>query len=72
MTPQRLRAYVLILIRDVAIPSGGLYLAVSHPPYYLLPLIAGMLGVPLVARGGGDDLEPDSRPSPDPLPSSEE
>lgn len=57
MTPARLRAYVLIVMRDVLIPAGGLALAMILPlterfEYWHLPLIAGMLGVPLVARGG--------------------
>lgn len=57
MTPARLRAYVLILMRDILIPLGGLALALILPltdrfEYWHLPLIAGMLGVPLVARGG--------------------
>lgn len=57
MTPARLRAYVLIIMRDILIPAGGLALALILPltdrfEYWHLPLIAGMLGVPLVARGG--------------------
>lgn len=47
---------VLIAVRDILIPLGGLFLAVYLPitgslaPWHL-PLIAGMLGTPLVARG---------------------
>lgn len=57
MTPARLRAYVLIVVRDIVIPVSGVFLAVYLPvfgrfEYWHLPLIAGMLGVPLVARGG--------------------
>jgi hypothetical protein len=57
VTPERLRAYVLIAVRDILIPMGGLFLSIFLPladrfEYWHLPLIAGMLGVPLVARGG--------------------
>lgn len=50
-----IRYAVLILMRDVLIPGGGLFLALQPPggslePWHL-PLIAGMLGTPLVARG---------------------
>lgn len=51
-----IRYAALILVRDVLIPLGGLFLAVYLPisgslqPWHL-PLIAGMLGTPLVARG---------------------
>jgi hypothetical protein len=51
-----IRYAVLILMRDVLIPGGGLFLSVYLPisgslqPWHL-PLIAGMLGTPLVARG---------------------
>lgn len=70
MTPQRLRAYVLIFMRDLVIPGAGVFLAVYLPITHLfepwqLPLLAGMLGVPLVARGG--QPEPDMRP-PEPPP----
>lgn len=50
------RFAVLIGVRDFLIPMGGLYLAVrlstsgALEPWHL-PLIAGMLGTPLVARG---------------------
>lgn len=72
MTPARLRAYVLIVMRDVLIPLGGLFLAIYLPLSGLfapwqLSLIAGMLGVPLVARGGEpeQDERPDERPPPE-------
>jgi hypothetical protein len=57
MTPARLRAYVLIVVRDLVIPLSGVFLAIfllvtGKGEYWHLPLIAGMLGVPLVARGG--------------------
>lgn len=63
MTPSLLRAYVLIMMRDVLIPGGGLFLAIYLPLGNLfhpwqLPLIAGMLGVPLVARGGEPPPDP--------------
>lgn len=51
-----IRYAALIAVRDVLIPIGGLFLAVYLPmsgslqPWHL-PLIAGMLGTPLVARG---------------------
>lgn len=53
------RLAVLVVMRDLLIPGGGLflsiYLPISHTlaPWHL-PLIAGMLGTPLVARGGPD------------------
>lgn len=52
-----IRLAVLIVMRDLLIPGGGLLLAIVLPlngtlsPWHL-PLIAGMLGTPLVARGG--------------------
>jgi hypothetical protein len=73
MSPARLRAYVLIVMRDVLIPGGGLFLAIYLPLSDLfqpwqLPLIAGMLGTPLVGRG--EEPEPDTRP--DALPPPDE
>jgi hypothetical protein len=48
---------VLFVMTYLVIPGFGLYLAVNHPPASMIPLIAGMLGTPLVGpgRGGGDD-----------------
>jgi hypothetical protein len=71
MTPQRLRAYVLIFMRDLVIPGAGVFLAIYLPlshnfEPWQLPLLAGMLGVPLVARGG--QPEPDMRPNALPKP----
>lgn len=65
MTPQRLRAYVLIVVRDIVIPCGGLFLSIFLPAthqfeFWQLPLLAGMMMVPLVGRGG--EVEPDPRP----------
>jgi hypothetical protein len=65
MTPQRLRAYVLIVTRDIIIPMAGAFLAIYLPisgkfQPWQLPLIAGMLGTPLVGRG--TTPEPDTRP----------
>ena len=68
MTPDIARAWVLLLMRDVVIPGAGVWLALHSPELYLLPLIAGMLSVPLVGRSGSP--EPDDRP--DPLPPPEE
>jgi hypothetical protein len=74
MTPQRLRAYILILMRDLIIPGSGVFLAVWLPTHNLfepwhLPLLAGMLGVPLVGRGGDPPPDPrgpkDARPEPE-------
>jgi hypothetical protein len=66
---------VLIIMRDILIPAGGLALALILPltdrfEYWHLPLIAGMLGVPLVARGGDPpEIEmPNINPDVDPLP----
>lgn len=54
MTPDALRAWVAVLIGDIAIPGTGIYLALTLDlrPFHL-PLLAGMLGVPLVRRGAG-------------------
>lgn len=54
MSPERLRAYVLIVTRDVVPPLGGLFLLIFLPitgqlEYWQLPLIAGLFGIPLVA-----------------------
>lgn len=54
MSPDRLRAYILILTRDVLPPMGGLFLCIYLPAthqfeYWQLPLIAGLFGIPLVA-----------------------
>jgi hypothetical protein len=74
MSPARLRAYVLIAIRDFAIPAGGLFLCLYLPLAHIfqpwhLPLLAGMLGVPLVGRGGQPPPDPrgpeDARPEPE-------
>jgi hypothetical protein len=51
-----IRFAVLILVRDAVIPGAGVYLAirglvVGTLEAWHLPLIAGMLGTPLVARG---------------------
>jgi hypothetical protein len=52
-----IRLAVLIFMRDLVIPGAGVFLAVylsstgKLSPWHL-PLIAGMLGTPLVARGG--------------------
>lgn len=72
MTPQRLRAYVQIVMRDILIPGGGLvlsfYLVHNHQfAYWQLPLLAGMMVVPLVGRSGAPepDPRPDRRPEAD-------
>jgi hypothetical protein len=54
VTPERLRAYVLIFTRDIAPMLGGafllVYLPLSHQfAGWQLPLIAGLWGVPLMA-----------------------
>jgi hypothetical protein len=63
------RFAVLIGVRDFLIPLGGLFLAVRLStagvlePWHL-PLIAGMLGTPLVARGESPPEKPDSSDGP--------
>lgn len=57
MSPARLRAYVLIVIRDIVVPLAGVFLSIYLPvggafAPWQLPLLAGMIGVPLVGRGG--------------------
>lgn len=60
MTPERLRAYVLILTRDVAPPLTGVFLSIYLPlaglfEAWQLPLLAGLFGVPLVAPRSADE-----------------
>lgn len=56
MSAATLRSYIVVLIRDLVTPGAGVLLAVKLglsgglEPFHL-PLIAGMLGIPLVARG---------------------
>lgn len=70
-----IRLAVLIVMRDFLIPMGGLTLAIILPlthslsPWHL-PLIAGMLGTPLVARG--TPIPGESRDSTKELPSTPE
>lgn len=49
-----IRVAVLIVMRDIVIPSAGVYIAVTRwetlGPHHL-PLIAAMLGTPFIARG---------------------
>lgn len=54
MNPHHLRAYVLIITRDVLPPLAGLFLTIYLPlsgqfEYWQLPLLAGLYGTPLVA-----------------------
>ena len=61
MSPDRLRAYVTILTRDLLPPMVGTFLSIYLPlvgafEAWQLPLIAGLFGVPLVApRHRGND-----------------
>ncbi len=60
MSPQRLREYVLIVTRDVIPPLTGVFLSIYLPltgqfDAWQLPLIAGLLGIPLVAPRQGKD-----------------
>lgn len=64
-----IRFAVLILIRDLIIPGAGVYLAVrglsvGTLELWHLPLIAGMLGTPLVARGENPPELPPEPPAP--------
>lgn len=75
MTPARLRAYVLIVMRDVLPPLTGVFLSVYLPlthqfEVWQLPLLAGLFGVPLVGKDTTpppDDIVPmpDRRPPPE-------
>jgi len=54
MTPERLRAYVVIVTRDILPPVAGIFLSIywgvtATLQPWMLPLIAGLCGVPLVA-----------------------
>lgn len=57
MTPERLRAYVVIVTRDILPPTTGVFLMVywvvtrQLEPWHL-PLAAGLMGIPLVAPRG--------------------
>lgn len=55
MSPQALRAWIDLLVRDLAFPATGLYLLVHNwgtlEPWHL-PLIGGLCSVPLIGRGG--------------------
>ena len=73
-----IRYAVLIAVRDVLVPVAGLVLALALPltgrlePWHL-PLIAGMIGTPLVGRGEAPPEVPtppvpSELPSPDPSP----
>lgn len=58
-SPEKLRAYATVFMRDVIIPCCGLYLTVRYwsdlEPWHC-PLLAGMMTVPLIApRKNGDD-----------------
>jgi hypothetical protein len=55
MSPEQLGAYVRVAVRDLMIPLGGLFLAFYLPAthqfaLWQLPLLAGMMMVPLVGR----------------------
>jgi hypothetical protein len=73
MSPARLRAYVLIITRDVIPPALGVYLTIylartEQLAYWQLPFLAGLLMVPLVGRSPSDpplEISPDTRPPPD-------
>lgn len=55
MTPERLRAWVAILTRDLIPPGVGIYFSVklgAHLQPWHLPLLAGLFGIPLVAPRG--------------------
>lgn len=52
MSPERLRAYVLILTRDVVPPAMGVFFSVKWGDTlqpWQLPILAALFGVPLVA-----------------------
>ena len=54
MSPERLREYILLGTRDVIPPLTGVFLSIYLPlagqfEAWQLPLIAGLLGIPLVA-----------------------
>ncbi len=69
MSPERLRDYILIVTRDVLPPLTGVFLSIYLPvagefSAWQLPLIAGLLGIPLVApRPAKDDTAPPVEPS---------
>ncbi len=59
MSPERLRAYVLIATRDIFPPLTGVFLAIYLPltgqfEAWQLPLLAGLFGIPLVAPRSKD------------------
>jgi hypothetical protein len=70
MTPQLLREWITVLVRDLIIPVLGAFLTYrgytegSLLPWHL-PLLAGMMSIPLVAHLPRR-AAPDHRPPPDP------
>jgi hypothetical protein len=46
------RTAVLIVVRDMLIPGSGVYIALTGLTPWKVPLVVGMLGLPIVARGG--------------------
>ncbi len=59
MSPEKLSAYVKIVIRDVIMPLTGVFLGVYLPvteqfSAWQLPLLAILLGVPLLAPRSSD------------------
>lgn len=63
MSPDRLREYVLIATRDIIPPITGTFLSIYLPlagqfSAWQLPLIAGLLGIPLVAPRQSKTLDP--------------
>lgn len=72
MSPERLRAYILIVMRDVVPPLTAVFLCIFLPAthqfaYWQLPLLAGLFGVPLVGKDSAptEDDQEDTRPDPE-------
>lgn len=68
MTPERLSAYVRVLVRESVIPLGGLLLTfylvkTGQFAYWQTPFLAGMMLVSLVGRS--DPPDPPEEPRPD-------
>jgi hypothetical protein len=77
VTPARLRAYVLIVTRDIVPPIVGAFLTVYLPlthqfAYWQLPLLAGLFGVPLVAASRDGETTPEPMPEARPEPEFEQ
>ncbi len=73
MTPKGVQAWIAVIVRDAVIPLLGAYLTYrgyvngTLEPWHL-PLLAGMMAVPLVGHLPSKPDQSDGRPPPAELP----